>query len=63
MTLDGIYLYPASNFQGVHQIMYLRTGKLIKMPKLFEIPITGSVINNVEKMLKEQGFKLLKFYN
>ena len=48
-TLDGIYLCPAPNLQGVYQIMDLRTGQSIKIPKEVDIPITDVVINSVEK--------------
>ena len=48
-TLDGIYLCPAPNFQYGHHITELRTGKLIKIPKVIKIPITDVVINSVEK--------------
>ena len=50
-TLDGIYLFPAPNLQGGHQIMYLQMGKYITIPKVFEIPITYVVINNDGEMV------------
>ena len=50
-TLDGIYLLPAPNLQGGHQIMYLQMGKYITIPKVFEIPITYVVINNDGEMV------------
>ena len=49
-TFDGIYLCPAPNFQGGHQIMDLRTEKFITRPKLVDIPITYTVINAVGKI-------------
>ena len=61
ITLDGIYLCPVPNLQGGYKIIDLRTGKLITRPKLFEIPIIDFVINSVEKMVEDQGFKSLKF--
>ena len=39
-TLDGIYLWPAPNLQGRHQIMKLLSGKLTKTPKVVDRPIT-----------------------
>ena len=49
-TLDGIYLCPAPNVQGIHQIMVLRMGKFITIPKVVEIPTTFVVINSVDKI-------------
>ena len=46
---DVIYLCPAPNFKGEHQIMDLRTVQLIDIPKVFKIYITGVVINASEK--------------
>ena len=40
---------PLPNFQGGNQTMDLRAGKLIKIPKVVEIPITDVVIHSVEK--------------
>ena len=62
-TLDGIYFCLASNLQGGHQIMDLKTGQLITRPKLVKIPISYAVINSVEKMAEDQGFSSLKIYN
>ena len=39
-TLDVINLFPATNFQGGHQIMDLQTEQLIARPKVIEINIT-----------------------
>ena len=47
--LDGIYLCPAPNFQGGHQIMDLQKVQLITSLKLVEINITDIVVNAVEK--------------
>ena len=54
-TLYGIYLCPAPNFQGGHQIMDLRTRKFITIPKLVEIPLTDIVINAVEKWRRSRN--------
>ena len=59
----GIYLCPAPNLQGVHQIMDLWTRKFYTRPKLFDIPITDVVINSVKTITEEQGFNSLKIYN
>ena len=47
--LDGIYLCPAPNFQGGHQIMDLWTRQLITGQKLIDMHIRDVVINSVEK--------------
>ena len=50
--IGGIYVSPAPNVQGGHQIMDLCKRKLITRKKLVEIPITDVVINAVEKCLR-----------
>ena len=52
--LDGIYLFPAPNLQGVHQIMDLSMGRPIKTTKVLEIPITYVLINTVEKLWRSK---------
>ena len=56
-TLDGIYLFPATDLQGGHHIMDLRTGLLVTIPKVVNIPTIDVVTSSVEKMTEEQGFK------
>eukprot|EP00980_Cylindrotheca_fusiformis_P019963 scaffold7031_cov98-Cylindrotheca_fusiformis.AAC.2 len=41
--------------------MDLSTGRVIVRPKVIEVPVTQTVINRVEKMAEDQGFKSLKF--
>eukprot|EP00980_Cylindrotheca_fusiformis_P014978 scaffold4100_cov63-Cylindrotheca_fusiformis.AAC.1 len=64
-TIDGIYLCPVNNIQGGHEIMDLSTGRVIVRPKVIEVPVTlpvtQTVINRVEKMAEDQGYKSLKF--
>ena len=43
--------------------MYLHMGQFITRPKVVDIPITDVVINAVEKMVEDHGFKSLKIYN
>ena len=52
-TLDGIYLCPAPNLQGGHQIIDLQTGQFFTRPIFVEIPITDVVINTVEKISED----------
>eukprot|EP00980_Cylindrotheca_fusiformis_P021605 scaffold8458_cov76-Cylindrotheca_fusiformis.AAC.1 len=60
-AINGIYLCPTNNIQGGHEIMDLYTGRVIVRLKVIEIPVTQTVINRVEKMAEDQGFKSLKF--
>jgi hypothetical protein len=53
-TLDAIYLRPDGNLQGGHQLMDLRTGKIINRRKITPLPITQSVIDTVNAMAKSQ---------
>ena len=59
--LDGIYLCPATNFQGGHQNMDLPTGQLIKIPKVVYIPITYVVINAAEKWRRRRDLSHQNF--
>ena len=59
-TIDAIYLRPMPNLQGGHELMDLRTGRVITRRKVTEIPITDSVIRIVKEMAEQQGIKSLK---
>ena len=61
--LDAIYLRPAQNQQGGHELMDLNSGKLITRNIVHEIPVTDVVIKAVETMAFAQGFTTLKFKN
>jgi nucleotide-binding universal stress UspA family protein len=60
-TLDAIYLRPAPNRQGGHEVMDLHTGRVITRTCFIEVPITDLVIQTVEQLAHAQGFKNLKF--
>jgi hypothetical protein len=62
-TLDVIYLRPAQNQQGGHELMDLNSGQLITRNIVREIPVTNVAIKAVENMPYRQGFRSLKFYN
>jgi hypothetical protein len=62
-TLDAIYLRPAQNQQGDHELMDLNSGQLISRNIVHEIPVTDVVIKAVKRMAYNQGFKSLKFKN
>ena len=62
-TLDAIYLRPAYNMQGGHELMDLSSGKLITRARVKQLPVTDLVIKAVEAMAYTQGFKSLKFRN
>ena len=59
-TIDGIYLRPMTNQQGGHEIMNLQTGLKITRNKVWEVPLTDTVIQAVEQMAMDQGMKSLK---
>jgi hypothetical protein len=62
-TLDAVYLRPAQNQQGGHELMDLNSGQLISRNIVHEIPVTDVVIKAVENMAYQQGFKSLKLKN
>ena len=64
-TLDAIYLRPAQNMQGGHELMDLTSGLVITRANVTEIPVTDLVIKAVEKMGYDQGFPTteMKFTN
>ena len=64
-TLDAIYLRPAQNMQGGHELMDLTSGLVITWANVTEIPLTDLVIKAVEKMGYDQGFPTtgMKFTN
>ena len=64
-TLDAIYLRPAQNMQGGHELMDLTLGLVITCANVNEIPVTYLVIKAVEKMGYDQGFPttVMKFTN
>jgi hypothetical protein len=62
-TLDAIYLRPAQNQQGGHELMDLNSGKLVTRNIVHELPVTDTVIKAVEAMAYAQGFTTLKFKN
>jgi hypothetical protein len=61
--LDAIYLRPAQNQQGGHELMDLNSGQVITRNIVHEIPVTDVVIKAVETMAYDQGFKSMKFKN
>jgi len=56
-TLDAIYVRPAQNIQGGHEVMDLASGRVITRGRVIEVPITKTIIEVVENMGYEQGFK------
>jgi hypothetical protein len=60
-TIDCIYLRPFPNLQEGHEVMNLRTGRVITRRNLTEIPVTELVIQAVENMAIQQGITSLKF--
>ena len=62
-TIDAIYLKPMANDQGGHHVMNLATGLVISPNKVYELPVTDTVIKHVEAMAEAQGIKSLKLSN
>jgi hypothetical protein len=62
-TLDAIYLRPAQNQQGGHEIMTLNSGKLITRNIVHKIPVTDVVIKAIKATAYKQDFKSVKFKN
>ena len=55
-TFDAIWLQPAWNIQGGHELMDLNLGLVIAQVHVTEIPVTDLVIKSVEEMAYDQGF-------
>ncbi len=63
-TKWAICLGPTGNLQGSYKFLSLATGKRITSRKFSEMPITESVIEQVEKMaVKDRATKGLSFKN
>ena len=48
------------NDSGGHIVMNLMTGAKMTKPRVWELPITETVIQAVESLAKSQGYKTLK---
>jgi hypothetical protein len=55
-TLDCIYLRYVNNQQGGHNLLDLRTGKVITRRRITLVPIIQQVIDTVHKMATADGF-------
>ena len=62
-TVDAIYLKPAMNLQGGHELMDLNSGRVITRARVTQIPVTDTVIRAIERIGTDEGFKTLKFKN
>jgi hypothetical protein len=62
-TLDAIYLRPALNMQGGHELYDLNSNRVITQARVTQIPVTNVVIKAIEQIAEDQGFKTLKFKN
>jgi hypothetical protein len=59
-TVDAIYLYPNMAPAGGHWVMNIATGAKMHKARVWEVPITESVIRAVESLAESQGYKTLK---
>jgi hypothetical protein len=62
-TIDAIYLRPATNMQGGHELYDLNSNRVITRVRVTQIPVTDVVIKAIEQIAEDQGFKSLKFKN
>jgi hypothetical protein len=62
-TIDAIYLQTALNMQGGHELYDLNSTRVITQARVSQIPVTDVVIEAIEKIAEDQGFKSLKFKN
>ena len=62
-TIDCIYLRPCNNLQGGHKLMDLNSRRVVTWYKVTEIPVTELIVQAVEKLAKNEGFKGIKFTN
>jgi hypothetical protein len=59
-AIDAIFLRNMKNIQGGHEVMNLNTGRRVTAQQVHERPITTLIIERVEQMGIDQGFKSLK---
>jgi hypothetical protein len=62
-TIDCIFLPSFPILQGGHEVMDLRSGRVITRRNPKELPVTDLVIQAVENMAIQQGLTTLKFTN
>jgi hypothetical protein len=62
-TIGAIYLRPAINMQGGHELYDLNSNRVITRARVTQIPVTDVVIKAIERIAEDQGFKTLKFKN
>lgn len=61
---DALYLRPdPNNDRGGHEVYDLQSKSVIHASRVETVPITEAVIERVESIAKEEGFKSLKFFN
>ena len=61
--LDFIYLCADDSLQGGHKVMDLATGHMIRRPKVTPCAMAWMVVDRVELLATQQGYKSLKFFN
>ena len=59
-TLDCIYLGPVMTDGGGHEVMNIVTGAKMTKGRVWEMPITETIIQAVESLAKSQGYTSLK---
>jgi hypothetical protein len=62
-TLDTLYLGPAINMQGGHELYDLNLNRVITRARVTLILVKDVVIKAIEQIAQDQGFKSLKFKN
>ena len=60
-SIDAIYLRPLDSRQGGHQVMDLQTGRMSRRARCKKCKMTKLVIETVNKMAYDQGYKSFKF--
>ena len=60
---DCIYLRASDSLQGGHDLMNLATGRKITCSKVIACATTRMVIERVDQIAEQQGYKSLKFFN
>lgn len=60
-SIDTIYLQPLDSWQGSHQVMDLQSGRMSRRAKCRKCKMTKLVIDTVNNMAYNQGYRSLKF--
>ena len=57
-AIDCIYLRPTTSWQGGHELLHIKTNKIIIRKNITELPITQNIINQIEQTAAEENMPI-----